>query len=116
MVEVIPSAPKPITPEQRDRITAILEFWYGADYDRKSAPGDRMKKWFGFGMTKEQSAELDAEIKGKFESDYDNYCSGEYSGWEHDRDGRLAAVILLDQFPRSMFRGTGKAFATDVIA
>ena len=50
MVEDIPSVTKPITPEQRDRITAILEFWYGAG-DRKSAPVNRMKKWFGFGMS-----------------------------------------------------------------
>ena len=75
-----------------------------------------MKRWFGVGLSKEQAADLDREIKDLFESDYNAYCAGDYSGWQHDRDGRLAAVILLDQFPRSMFRSTGKAFATDDIA
>ena len=106
-------APKPITPAQRARITAILEHWYEAGYDRKSDPGVRMGRWFGFQSSAEQIAAWDADIKEKFEKDYDNYCMGEYTGWPHDRDGRLAAVLLLDQFPRSMFRGTAKAFATD---
>ena len=106
-------APKPITPEQRTRIDSILEFWYEADYDRKSDPGTRFQKWYGVGLSKEEQADVDRTIKELFEKDYDEYLQGEYTGWPHDRDGRLAAVILLDQFPRSMFRSTAKAFATD---
>ena len=48
--------------------------------------------------------------------EYDRYLQGEYKGWLHDRDGALAAVLLLDQFPRMMFRSTPKAFATDAMA
>mmetsp|Transcript_5749 Transcript_5749/g.7759 ORF Transcript_5749/g.7759 Transcript_5749/m.7759 type:complete len:97 (+) Transcript_5749:106-396(+) len=76
-------------------------------------PGQRMQRWFGFRVSKEQIATWDQEIKENFEGDYDKFVSGEYAGWAFDRDGRLAAVLLLDQFPRSMFRSTAKAFATD---
>ena len=88
--------PKLITPQQRISIDGILEFWYEAGYDRKSDPGARFKKWFGVGLSKEQSADVDRQTKELFEKDYDAYCLGEYTGWPHDRDGRLAAVILLD--------------------
>ena len=107
-------APLPITDEQRERINAIIDFWYPPGHDRDLAPTqDMLAFWFGFKMTPEEQAELDKEILEKFEKDYDNYLARQYTGWPHDRDGRLAAILLLDQFPRSMFRATAKAFATD---
>ena len=56
---------------------------------------------------------MDAEILQKFEGDYENYCRGDYSGWQNDPDGRLAIILLLDQYTRNMFRGSAKAFETD---
>ena len=41
------------------------------------------------------------------------YSIGEYNGWDYDKDGRLAAIILCDQMSRSIYRKTAKAFATD---
>ena len=40
---------------------------------------------------------------------------GELAAWEESAEGALALVILLDQFPRNMFRGTAHAFATDAL-
>ena len=51
-----------------------------------------------------------------FRADYDKYLKGDYSGWTADRDGALAATILLDQFSRQFFRGSGEAFKADPIA
>ena len=59
---------------------------------------------------------MDLEIKNKFMSDYENYVSGEYSGWPLDKDGRLAAVLICDQFSRQLFRKQSKAFDTDRLA
>ena len=41
---------------------------------------------------------------------------GELSAWEHDAEGALALVLLLDQIPRNIFRGSPHAFATDGLA
>ena len=46
-------------------------------------------------------------------NDYREELVGNYPGWRPDKDGRLALLILIDQFPRKLFRGTAKAFATD---
>ena len=45
--------------------------------------------------------------------DYEDYMRGEFTGWPHDRDGRLAGIILLDQFTRTFFRRTARAFEAD---
>ena len=66
-----------------------------------------MGKWFGY------TQGTDDEIKQMFSSDYDKYLAGEYSGWPYDRDGKLAAIILLDQFSRMLFRKQAKAFDND---
>ena len=100
-------APKPITPEQRLRIDAILDFWYTPGQDRNVFYPASMKLWFG------ASPEADLDIKNKFMGDYENYVSGEYTGWPLDKDGRLAAVLLCDQFSRQLFRKQAKAFDTD---
>ena len=81
---------KPITPEQRTRITAILDYWYGPGVDRNYFDKAWIGRWFGF------TEEGDREIRENFLSDYENYVNGEYSGWPYDKDGRLAAIIICD--------------------
>ena len=48
-----------------------------------------------------------------FMTDYEKCMKGDYDGWINDRDGVLAALILLDQFTRQFFRGQGRAFEAD---
>ena len=43
-------------------------------------------------------------------------AAGKLSGWEHSAQDALALLILLDQFPRNMFRGDARTFATDPLA
>ncbi|MGC8203467.1 DUF924 family protein [Aliiroseovarius sp. PTFE2010] len=59
---------------------------------------------------------LDAEIRDRFGAAYEQASDGAYSLWLTYASGALAYVILLDQFPRNMFRGQSKAFAADGIA
>jgi uncharacterized protein (DUF924 family) len=59
---------------------------------------------------------LDAEIRSRFEDTWRAACAGKFSLWLTYASSAMAYVILTDQFPRNMFRGTGKAFASDKMA
>jgi uncharacterized protein (DUF924 family) len=78
----------------------VISFW------RKAGPD----RWF------DKDATLDKEIHERFFDTYEAAAAGKLSNWEHDAQGALALLILLDQFPRNMFRGDARAFATDALA
>jgi len=78
----------------------IVDFWRAAGPER----------WF----TKD--AEFDAEIVRRFQDIYERAALGELDAWAEEPTGALALVILLDQFPRNMFRGDPRMFATDAKA
>ncbi len=84
---------------------AILEFWFGSpqsvDY------GKPRKEWF----SKEPA--FDEEIRNLFFQDYQEAASGLLDDWIESPESCLALILLLDQFPRNMFRGKLEAFATD---
>ena len=79
----------------------VLEFWFGAGGDY----GKRHKRWF------EKDPALDAEVRRRFFDLHGQLASGER--WLDPAKDCLARVIVLDQFPRHMFRGTARSFATD---
>jgi uncharacterized protein (DUF924 family) len=76
----------------------ILDFWFV-----ETAPD----KWF------KKDGEFDAEIRRRFGSTYRRAHDGELGEWIETPEGCLALMIVLDQFPRNMFRGDARAFATD---
>ena len=78
----------------------VLAFW------RAAGP----KKWFT------KNATFDAEIVARFLSTYEAAAAGKLLDWEASADGALALLIVLDQFPRNMFRGNARAFAADATA
>jgi uncharacterized protein (DUF924 family) len=59
---------------------------------------------------------LDAQIREHFQSLWQSARDGKLSAWEKTPEGALALIIVLDQFPRNMFRGRADAFATDALA
>ena len=75
----------------------ILGFW------RSAGP----KKWFA------KSSAFDEAIRLKFEPVHHAAARGEYDGWTATPDAALALLILLDQFPRNLYRNSAHAFATD---
>jgi uncharacterized protein (DUF924 family) len=79
----------------------VLHFWF-----EESTP----KKWFT------ESDKFDAQIKTRFGADYDIAAKGGDSDWRGSASGCIALCILLDQFPRNMFRDDPKSFATDPLA
>jgi len=76
----------------------IIDFWVN-----KVGPGN----WY------RSDATLDAEIKARFETIWENASNGDYSAWMCTPDDCLALILLLDQFPRKMFGGTAKAYQTE---
>src|SRR5581483_9979241 len=52
----------------------------------------------------------------KIQAVHDDAAAGKLSAWENSAEGALALLLLLDQFPRNMFRGDKRAFATDAQA
>lgn len=94
------------------RIDDILAFWFEGLNDNKiilkNSP--EVKKWF----KKEES--FDSAIKEKFEGDLIKAKGGEYKSWEESARGRLALIILFDQFSRNIYRNTPKMFENDSLA
>lgn len=84
----------------------VLRFWFGGADER----GKRRKAWF------EKSAAFDREIRDRFVPLYEAAAAGERDGWKSRPYECLALIVLLDQLPRNMFRGTPRAFAADAFA
>ena len=80
--------------------SAVLAFWRKAGKD----------KWY----TKNEA--FDAEVRQRFLGLWQQAAAGELASWEATDDGALALVIVLDQFPRNMFRGDARTFSTDARA
>jgi uncharacterized protein (DUF924 family) len=85
----------------------VLAFWFGAAPQAEPPAEDRMRRWF------EGGAELDREIREQFGADLARARRGDLNGWAETPRGRLALIILLDQFSRNVHRGSGDAFASD---
>jgi uncharacterized protein (DUF924 family) len=78
----------------------VLAFWREAGRER----------WFA------ADAAFDAAIRERFLGLHEAASQGLLAAWEDTADGALALLIVLDQFPRNMFRGTARAFASDMQA
>lgn len=76
----------------------VLKYWY-----ETLTPEDWWRK----------SDEIDADIRARFLDLYRQAVAGGLNDWADDPDGVLALVIVLDQFPRNMFRDTGDMYASD---
>ena len=78
----------------------VVAFW------RAAGP----KRWF------EKDAAFDDDIRRRFLKLHEAASTGKLTDWEGNAEGALALLILLDQFPRNMFRGQARTFASDPLA
>jgi len=87
------------------RVDEVLDFWFG----RADEPGygEFREAWF----TKDP--EFDREIRDRFETLHEEAAGGNLDDWKQEARSCLALVIVLDQFPRNMFRGDPRSYATD---
>lgn len=90
-----------------ETIERILEYWFGGFPDAYSADLTRQEIWF------EEGHNYDQEIFIKFGDVYQRAVDGELEHWLDMPRGRLAVIILLDQFSRHIHRGYAEAFAQD---
>ena len=88
-----------------NRAEEVLAFWFGQEDDPEY--GQFRDEWF------RKDPELDARITARFADLYEEAAAGELDGWREDAASCLALVIVLDQFPRNMFRGDGRTHAED---
>jgi uncharacterized protein (DUF924 family) len=78
----------------------VLAFWLTAGHER----------WF------DPDQAFDAEIRQRFAATYEDAVAGRLSAWENSPEGALALAIVLDQFPRNMYRNSARSYAADPLA
>jgi len=88
------------------RAAEVLSYWFGARDDY----GKRRKCWF------EKDDAFDAEVRRCFLTLHEDAARGALAAWQVDASDCLALIVVLDQFPRNIYRGAALAFATDAQA
>jgi uncharacterized protein (DUF924 family) len=86
---------------------SVLGFWFGNAASEPETALARSVFWFG------ASPEADREIQERFGAVVDAAAGGALAAWEGDPRGALALVLVLDQFPRNIWRGRPEAFRHD---
>lgn len=93
-----------------DQAPAILEFWFGKLPLDRDELEDRMSVWFADGS---KDRHVDYAIRDRFGEAMQRAASGELDAWASSPRRSLALILLLDQFPRNVYRGSARAFASD---
>lgn len=102
--EVLQSAPTGSSPG------AIIEYWFGVEPIDEATYLRRAALWF------DGSRDVDVEITDRFAEPLELAVAGRHDDWSATPMGTLAWTILVDQFPRHIFRGTARAYAHDETA
>jgi len=76
----------------------LLDYWYSDDIK---------KAWFS------STADIDADIRQRYEKLWQQATQGKLNDWMNSAEGCLALIILLDQLPLNMFRGTKQSFSSE---
>lgn len=88
-------------------INEVLNYWFGEIREDDNYFVQRQKTWFG------KSAATDTYLRENFAADLEAAIAGKRDDWAATPRGRLALIVLLDQFSRNIWRGTPKSFAQD---
>ena len=90
----------------------------GASGARDLTPADILAFWRQAGSERWYTRDdaFDAEVKRHYLGLWQRAVAGRLSAWEDSDDGALALTIVLDQFPRNIFRGAPEAYASDAVA
>lgn len=88
-------------------VEEILDFWFADAADSPQALKRRNQTWFSL------DREFDHEVRSRFEVTLELASTGACGHWEKEPRSLLALILLFDQFPRNMHRGTAQAFSYD---
>lgn len=94
-------------------VNDILDLWFGDWTDDEPVPEDgapQMKLWWG------KDADVDAQLRDRFGAAARAALEGDHDDWQDDPASCLALILLLDQIPRNIHRGTPQAFESDAKA
>jgi len=91
-------------------VEEILSFWFGQPLDDQAYYDTWHKRWFT------SDPLFDLTIREHFFADYQLAADRQLMEWQQTPHSGLALIVLLDQFPRNMFRGDPRAFVTDPLA
>ncbi len=96
-----------------DASREINRFWFGASPAAVESLRALGKLWFGIGASSEERIAIDELIRSRFGEAIERAATGRLTTWADSPHRRLSLILLLDQFPRHVYRGTARAFATD---
>ncbi|WP_305043259.1 DUF924 family protein [Geoalkalibacter sp.] len=85
----------------------ILHFWFAGLEGEGVPPPERLRFWFNGGE------QVDGLIRERFAQVVERAGMGEFDDWRQTPRGSLALLVLLDQFPRNMYRDSARAYAYD---
>lgn len=88
----------------------IIRFWFGEDTDDVAAAQEKSSLWWS------KNPAVDAQMRERFLPCLDSAMRGELDAWKQVPAGRLALILLADQFSRNIHRGTPLSFASDPLA
>jgi uncharacterized protein (DUF924 family) len=94
-----------MTAAERDEATALIDFWFGPP--RSPERFAQRDVWFAVNPA------FDNQLRSHFGALQLRAAAGDCAGWANEAEPCLALVLLLDQLPRNLYRGTAQAFATD---
>lgn len=110
LTEAPASAGPAISDADHARINTILSFWFKEQALSAPQIDRRMDVWFG------EDPVFDLECKREFEEDVRKASAGTLDHWADEPRGRLALILLIDQFRRNIYRNTAEAFSHDRLA
>ena len=87
---------------------AVLDFWFGGK--DTGVVAEPRAVWF------QKDVDFDQEIRTRFSDAVEHALNGDFNDKVQTPEDYLAVIILLDQFPRNLFRGSQRAFAGDALA
>jgi uncharacterized protein (DUF924 family) len=96
-----------------DEARKVRDFWFGKLPLSAEQLTERMRLWFGTGRTQEQRDAWDEAIRTQFEPLVKRALAGELASWADSPKRRLSLILLLDQFPRHIYRGSPRSYAGD---
>ncbi len=92
------------------KIEEVMQFWFGPGDDPYNVDDAVSSRWFQGGEA------FDEEIRQRFGDDLERAIRGEYDDWATTPRGRMALIVILDQFSRNLFRGSPRSWSQDLQA
>ncbi len=89
---------------------SVIDFWFGDDLDSPDAVAERCRLWF------EGDPSFDELVRERFEDLPSQALQGQLDSWRLGVRSNLALVLVLDQFPRNLYRDSAQCFAYDPLA